>query len=61
MLDARVLRQDTQEIAERLKVRGFQLDVARFEELEASRRVLQTETEQLQNERNTSAKSIGKP
>ena len=46
-------------MAERLAARGFVLDVARFEALEAQRKTLQTRTEQLQAERNSRSKSIG--
>ncbi|MDP6377291.1 MAG: serine--tRNA ligase [Pseudomonadales bacterium] len=59
MLDAKILRQDPDAIAQRLKVKGFELDVARFRKLEVDRRVLQGDTEALQNERNTKSKSIG--
>ncbi|HSC84761.1 MAG TPA: serine--tRNA ligase, partial [Pseudomonas sp.] len=59
MLDSKLVRTQLQEIADRLATRGFQLDVARFEALEAQRKAVQTRTEQLQNERNTRSKSIG--
>lgn len=59
MLDAKLVRTELQEVAQRLATRGFQLDVARFEELEAQRKTLQTRTEQLQAERNARSKSIG--
>nr|WP_297460256.1 serine--tRNA ligase [uncultured Halomonas sp.] len=60
MLDPKLLRSDPEQIAQRLAKRGFTLDVTRFESLEARRRDLQTETERLQNERNTRSKAIGK-
>ena len=60
MLDVRALRQDPQSAAKRLKIRGFDFDVERFDLLEAQRKSLQAETEQLQNERNTKSKTIGK-
>ena len=60
MLDVRALRQDPQSAAKRLKIRGFDFDVERFDLLESQRKSLQTETEQLQNERNTKSKAIGK-
>ncbi|MEK1907113.1 MAG: serine--tRNA ligase, partial [Pseudomonas sp.] len=59
MLDSKLVRTQLQEIADRLATRGFQLDVARFEALEAQRKSVQTRTEQLQAERNTRSKSIG--
>eukprot|EP01031_Cornospumella_fuschlensis_P020180 gene20180-biopygen16986 len=49
----------TQEVADRLASRGFQLDVARLESLENQRKSVQTRTEQLQAERNSRSKAIG--
>ena len=60
MIDPRLLRRDIDAIAERLAVRGFALDVARFREIEERRRRFQTETERLQHERNTASRRIGK-
>ena len=59
MLDSKLLRTHTQDIADRLAVRGFVLDVARLEALETQRKAVQTRTEQLQAERNSRSKSIG--
>mgnify|MGYP003324347260 FL=1 len=60
MLDPKLIRTDLNILAERLKVKNFDLDVALLEGLEDARKVLQLETEKLQNERNTKSKSIGK-
>lgn len=60
MLDPRLVRTEPQTVAALLKKRGFVLDVATIEKLEAQRKTLQTETETLQNERNTKSKNIGK-
>ncbi|MBB1488487.1 serine--tRNA ligase [Oceanospirillum sediminis] len=60
MLDPKLIRAELETVAEKLKIRGFELDTARLQELEARRKELQVETEQLQNERNTRSKSIGK-
>jgi seryl-tRNA synthetase len=60
MLDPRQVRTDPHAVAKLLLKRGFVLDVAAIEKLEAQRKVLQTETEALQNERNTKSKNIGK-
>jgi seryl-tRNA synthetase len=60
MLDPRQVRTELQTVAKLLLKRGFVLDVAAIEKLEAQRKVLQTETEALQNERNTKSKNIGK-
>ena len=46
-------------MALRLKVRGFDLDTARFRALEAERAALQRETESLQQARNQKSKAIG--
>ncbi len=59
MLDSKLLRTQPQDIAERLAVRGFVLDVAGLEALETQRKAVQTRTEQLQAERNSRSKSIG--
>lgn len=59
MLDSRTVRTQPQQLAEALATRGYVLDVARIETLEAQRKEVQTRTEQLQAERNSSAKYIG--
>jgi seryl-tRNA synthetase len=59
MLDAKLLRADPQAIADRLALRGYVLDVAAFNELEARRKTLQTQTEKLQADRNARSKAIG--
>jgi seryl-tRNA synthetase len=60
MLDPKCLRGDIQQTAEKLKRRGFELDVNAFIELEEKRKSLQIKTQELQNERNVRSKSIGK-
>ncbi|WP_192034686.1 serine--tRNA ligase [Halomonas sp. YLGW01] len=60
MLDPKLLRGDLDQVAQRLAKRGFTLDTAQLESLESKRRELQTQTEQLQSERNTRSKAIGK-
>jgi seryl-tRNA synthetase len=60
MLDIKALRQDPQGVAERLRGKRFELDLAQFAALEDERRVLQEETERLQNARNVASKRIGK-
>ncbi len=60
MLDARVLRQETDQVTERLARRGFSFDRERFEALESERKKLQVETETLQARRNAESKKIGK-
>ncbi|HSH47497.1 MAG TPA: serine--tRNA ligase [Halomonas sp.] len=60
MLDPKLLRSDLHQVAERLATRGFVLDTERLSILESRRRELQADTEQLQGERNTRSKAIGK-
>lgn len=60
MLDPALLRSRLAETAARLKeTRGFMLDVAAVETLESQRKQLSTETQELQNLRNTRSKAIG--
>ena len=59
MLDAQLFKQDIGQIAEKLQVRGYTLDIARYQNLENERQVLQSETESLQAERNKTSKQIG--
>jgi seryl-tRNA synthetase len=59
MLDINLLRNDLQAVAEGLAKRGVTLDVARFEALEAERKVIQTRTQELQARRNGLSKQIG--
>ena len=59
MLDPRRFRQDSEAIAEALKLRGFELDLATYHDLEDARHKLQTEVETLQHERNIKSKHIG--
>ena len=60
MLDPALLRSRLAETAARLKeTRGFELDVSAVEALEAERKRLATETQELQNLRNTRSKAIG--
>lgn len=60
MLDPNVLRKNPEFAAERLKLRGYELDVERLGELEAQRRTHQVRTEELQKERNQASKAIGR-
>lgn len=60
MLDAKLLRTELQDTAEKLAARGFKLDVETLSALEEKRKTLQVKTQELQNERNVRSKSIGK-
>ncbi len=60
MLDPALLRSRLAETAGRLReARGYELDVSAVEALESERKRLATETQELQNLRNTRSKAIG--
>ena len=59
MLDIQLLRNDLQSVAARLANRGMTLDVASFERLEANRKAVQTQTQELQAKRNQLSKQVG--
>jgi seryl-tRNA synthetase len=60
MLDPKLIRSNPEAVAEALKKRGFELDVASLKALEEERRVIQEQTQSLQQERNSRSKNIGK-
>lgn len=60
MLDPKLVRSNTEEIAKKLAIKKYKFDLPLFSRLEEQRKSLQTLTEELQNERNTRSKSIGK-
>ena len=60
MLDQKLLRNNLQEVADKLAKKGFKLDVVKLNGLEESRKQLQIDTENLQSERNSKSKEIGK-
>ena len=59
MLDIQLLRNNIDAVAERLATRGYTLDTATFQKLEAERKTLQTRTQDLQASRNSLSKQIG--
>ena len=59
MIDPRLLRQATGEVARNLARRGFEFDTTAYLALDEKRRTLQTSVESLRRERNAGAKSIG--
>lgn len=59
MLDPHLLRENPQAVAHQLKTRGFDFDAAAYMALEHQRKILQTATETLQQERNQRSKQIG--
>ena len=60
MLDPKRLRTELDAVAQLLARRGYQLDVAHVRELEEQRKALQVRTQELQSERNSRSKSIGR-
>lgn len=60
MLDPHLLRNDLEQIVTKLARRGFSVDAEEFSNLEAKRKELQSLTQALQNDKNVSAKKIGK-
>lgn len=60
MLDPKLLRSDLTNIAQSLKVKGFELNCDEFLSLESQRKELQLKTEAIQQERNAYAKNMGK-
>jgi seryl-tRNA synthetase len=59
MLDPQLLRADPEAVAEALAPRGYELDVTAWRALEGRRKELQIAVQELQNQKNQSAKSIG--
>jgi seryl-tRNA synthetase len=60
MLDLKLLRSDPAAVAANLARRGFTLDVARLNSLEEARKKWQVRADELRNERNVHAKTVGK-
>ena len=60
MLDPKFLRNEMETVVAGLKRRGFEFDVANWETLEAERKKVQTQTQDLQARRNAASKEIGK-
>ncbi|EGL54554.1 seryl-tRNA synthetase [Methylophaga aminisulfidivorans MP] len=60
MLDPKLLRNETEQVAEQLARRGFDLDVALLAKLEEERKQAQLDAQELQTERNSRSKNIGK-
>ncbi len=59
MLDQNLLKRNLDEVVKRLADRKFVFPVETYTELEAARKAIQTETEQLQAKRNQVARQIG--
>lgn len=59
MLDILLLRNDLDKVVARLKARKFEFPADEFKALEAQRKTIQTNTENLQAKRNAASKQIG--
>ncbi len=59
MLDPKLLRSQTEEVATQLKKRGFELDVDEISAIEQQRKSVQVKAENIQKERKEKSKSIG--
>ena len=59
MLDSKLLRTDTENVARNLARRGFVLDLEAFRALEERRKQTQIEADKLRAERNANAKAVG--
>ena len=60
MLDPKWIRSEPEALAKRLLKKKYSLNIEWLAELDGQRKQLQLETENLQNERNTRSKAIGK-
>jgi len=60
MLDSKLLRNEIGLTAKQLARRGYTLDIEQINHLEAKRKALQIQTQELQNERNSRSKNIGR-
>jgi seryl-tRNA synthetase len=60
MLDPKLLRTNLESIVEQLRIKKYDFDTGLFNELEQQRKLLQVDTQQLQSERNSKSKAIGK-
>ncbi len=60
MLDPKLLRNEAETLAKELARRGFQLDIQQLAQLEQERKKAQLDAQELQTERNSRSKNIGK-
>ena len=60
MLDQQFLRNEYQTIAKKLTPRGYEFDIAYYEDLESRRKSIQSETEANRHQKNQLSKQIGK-
>lgn len=59
MLDIKLLRTELETVANKLKTRGYTLDINKFSELEKNRKDIEMSAQDLQHQRNSLSKEIG--
>ena len=59
MIDTDLIKTDPKSVVEQLKLRNYDFNISAFESLEADRKKFQTETEELQAQRNALSKDYG--
>jgi seryl-tRNA synthetase len=59
MLDIRTIRENLDDVAARLKIKGFDLDIEKFQQLDKARSAALTAAQQLQAEKKKASKQIG--
>jgi len=59
MIDKNFLKKDSINASNRLKLKGFNLDVKKFDNIEIKRKKVQLDLQSLQNQRNVISKEIG--
>ena len=59
MIDPKLLRTELDTVAEKLAKRGYQLDIAFWQQVEEQRKAIQVKTEELQAKKNAGAKQVG--
>ena len=59
MIDTNILKEGSKPVTEKLKLKNYNLDIELFDSLEADRKKLQTESEDLQAQRNSFSKNYG--
>lgn len=59
MLDSKLVRENPQDVADKLKLKGYEFDVASFSQLEATRKAADVSAQNLQAERKRASKQIG--
>ena len=59
MIDINLLRADPEKVRNSLKIKNYDLDIKLFNEIDSSRKTLQTEVEELKSQKNKLSKDFG--